>query len=270
MTVSRELVDAIVAGVMTRLEGRASPRREPAGSVGGRRVGGGVPKPAVGASDRVSGRRDGRSRSADPPEAATGGPQSLELNVRVVTAEVLQRALQSASKGVCVVRIPVGAIVTPAARDVLKELKLKCVRAGCGKPAPGAASGEGGPLPGTDARHCALVLVQSPPGLLAAWEPLRAAWRREICSDVAAAARWCVAERARGGVSRILLVADDADHAACLANRHASVRAVVVRGPLEVRSAMRRWGANVFCVAPDQRLMFAWRRLLQAVYEPDV
>lgn len=59
-------------------------------------------------------------------EAPAASGNELALSERVVTTATLERSLS----GVALVRVAKGAVVTPAARDLLKEHNIRLVREG--------------------------------------------------------------------------------------------------------------------------------------------
>ncbi len=269
MTVARELVDEIVAGVMQRLRQRSA-----AAGANGSATGSGDAAQTGFSASRLAGARDAAtSEKPTEPEPVSRGCEVVRVEAPVVTADVLLAALEGRQQPARLVRLPRSAILTPAARDVLTARGLKCVREHQPEGRADRDTSAGGVSAATDGRkRFALVIVQSTPAVLAAWETLARSgqWCREMCDDVQAAGRFCIREMARGALVRAVVLTGEPDHAACLANRHRCVRAGVVDSAVDVRSAMRRWRANVFCVRPDDRLVFAWTRLFQSVAQQEV
>lgn len=278
MTVARELVDEIVAAVMGRLAERSAACGArgcgvATGSAPDTRDGMQPARTGVRATPQKAGESDAAADAGSGPRSDAPGTEIVRVDAVVVTADVLRAALDGEPPPGRLLRVPRSAILTPAARDLIRAWGLKCLREQ--EPArtsvrsramPGAAAAEPGP------RRCALVIVHGAPALLTAWETLARCpqWHREMCDGAQAAAEFCIREMARGGLERAVIAANEPDHAACLANRHRCVRATVVQNAVDVRAALRRWQPNVFCVRPDDRLVFAWTQLFEAVARADV
>jgi hypothetical protein len=215
------LVDQIVSEVLARL--------------------GGTP-PAGAAADR----------SSAPAAAATSSNSTLVLEDPVVTGEVLEDRLNGHAQ----VTFGRRTVLTPSARDVLRDRGIEWSRSAGN--APAAACAAVGPW-------LAIVSHTTP-----AVERLvgemgdGSAWRSELTGTVEEASRRATSAICRGEATGVLVVSDRPESAACLANRNAQVRAAVVRDAAEVASAARTIGANVLCVAPHGRSSFELRNILRA------
>lgn len=222
------LIDRIVAGVLAQL-GETGVRA--AGGVGG-------PAP---------GRREEEGKGIERPESG-----AVELTDRVVTAEVLQ----TLPPGVRAVVVPPQAIVTPAARDVagLRGLRIE-------RTAPTA----GAPSAGNSTLRSLLIQVHHTAAVARLWDDLQATWRRELLGCPDDAARLAIAEVARGAAATVVILAEPAHRAACLANRHERVKAVAIHDTADVAVVRRQLRANVWCLNPLDKPWFELRRIFQSL-----
>lgn len=227
------LIDRIVSGVLTQLRG-TTPRaaREPVAEAPSR------PQPV-----------ETRSESA--------ARNVVELSAKVVTAEVIE------SVGRGVQRVVVGAktIVTPAAWDVAKlrgvtveRLAKRAVGKAASSASPSGAEGatDHGPL---------VIIVHHTDAVGRVWEDLQSTWRRDFLGCPDDAAKLAISEVARGGVSQVVILANQTHRAACLANRHASVKAAAIRDVVEIPAVRQQIRANVWCLDPTGKSWFELKRL---------
>lgn len=204
------------------------------------------------------------AHSPRPAEIRPGGrpaaPRSLSIDEHVITAGLLAER----ANGAAVVEVGARALVTPAAWDYLREHGLTLRR--CGEPnvneraatlphsftAPGRLAG-------------LLIVVRSTPAVERLWESLQESWRRELLGCPDDAARLAISALSRGETSLAVILAAQTHRAACLANRHETVKAVAVRDAAEVRLVRRQLRANVWCADPDEQSWFELRNLFRAI-----
>ena len=215
-------IDAIVRQVMAALrDGAGSPATE-------------RPTPAANTSSTAS-RPSSNGR--------------LELSSRVVTLDDFSGRID----GVKEVAVATGAVVTPAARDLLREKNIRLAyRAADGKPA-GAHNLVFGQAD-TDFDAAALVRDLRETG--AAVEQLASTGLATVVAEMSQ-------QVARGGLLGLLLTSKPAA-AACLANRRAGVRAAAARDAAETSRAITELGANLLTVDPAGKSLFELRRMTRA------
>jgi hypothetical protein len=213
-----DTVDAIVARVMAALRGEPAPPTAPQGTTAG--------------------------RTPAPQE-----PAEVVLAERVVTAAALAEKTRPGQA----VWLVEGAVVTPAARDFIKQHRLRVGRAIPRGADPARRSSLRILVCATD--HALRGALQSLPS--GACEQRLAGTTDEAVADA-------VAALARGEVDRMVLVTGEPHRAACEANRHRAVRAAAVRPSDDVVGVLAECRANLLAVPPRGSSVQAWRKLLQA------
>jgi hypothetical protein len=221
------IIDDIVAGVLAQL--------------GGERA-------CAGDGDAVRPQQPG----GEPSRVGSPEPRTIELTERVVTAEILE----SLPGGTQTVIVLPHAIVTPAARDVAGLRGLRIDRA-----APTA----GAPSAGNSTLRSLLIQVHHTAAVARLWDDLHATWRRELLGCPDDAARLAIAELARGAAETVVILAEPAHRAACLANRHERVKAVAIQDAADVAVVRRQLRANVWCLNPVDKPWFELRRIFQSL-----
>lgn len=182
-------------------------------------------------------------------------PEIVNVPERVVTAEVLE----SLGPGRAV-SIRSTAIVTPAARDVIRERGLNLVRAST---EAGSQNTEEHQTHKTVPVHVYIVRHTEP--LDRVLSDQLPGSRRELlgCPDEAAQA--AIGEICRGATSLAIIAAEQTHRAACLANRHERVKAVAVRDAGEVKAVRGQLRANVWCFDPGGRTYYELRNLIREI-----
>lgn len=205
-----------------------------------------------------------REPQGSPPAAGA----RITLDDRVITADLLAERVN----GAAVVGIRPKAILTPSARDFIKERGLRIDRAApaASKSAPSPAThapGAGGPVaqPSTLNSQRLLLVVRSTDAVVRWWADLQANWSRELLSCPDDAASLAIREISRGAVQTAVILAEQTHRAACLANRSPAVKAVAVRDAGDVAVVRRQLRANVWCIDPTPKSWFELRNLLSAM-----
>ena len=147
------------------------------------------------------------------------------------------------------------AIITPTARDFLRNNKIDWAFAAHSRGDVNAAC----------AGSWAALIVASAPAVERVIADVLPGARTELlgCPDDAAAL--AIAEIARGGFSQAVIFAVQTHRAVCLANRHASVKAVAVRDASDAMAIRKQLRANVWCIDPTDRRYFELRNMLKAL-----
>ncbi|MGD9645829.1 MAG: hypothetical protein AB7U73_08960 [Pirellulales bacterium] len=177
---------------------------------------------------------------------------AVRLSGRVISLADLAQIPADATE----IRLKSGAVITPAAKDELRERAMKVV--------PGERESATG---ATDRGVTALVIGTVDAS--AAFDTALAGLRRQKI-DIAQLPRLTlveqiealVAEVVRGG-RRGVLVTGEVSTAACLANRHRGVRAVLGVSRQQVRRDVERLAANLLIVDPTARSTFELMQLLR-------
>ena len=216
-------------------------------------VGGGPPltPPSEGGGDMVA--QGGESIVA---QGGDGGGRVLCLCENVITAELLEQRADGAK------RIVIGAksILTPSARDFLNSRDLDCKR----QEADGTSTAAR-----TDWKA---IVVQTTPAVVAALDDAGRSttdhWERELAGTVAEAVAFGVSVVSRAEAVGVVIFSNQAEAAACRANRNRQVRAAVVGDAQSVRRVKSQLGANLFCIAPAGKSYFELRNLLREIGGP--
>ncbi|HEX6984734.1 MAG TPA: hypothetical protein VF170_05125 [Planctomycetaceae bacterium] len=235
------LLESIVAGVLDRLRGPSAPVAKDDEASEGR-------QPPAPSKSEI---RNPKSEVSRPGAGAPRSPEPRLLADRVITEAVLEANLNGSKA----VRFTPKAVLTPSARDYLKtngiEWAYATRTAGDRKPASG--------------RTRAAIVVRSTPAVERVVADLLPGSRRELLGCPDDAAKLAIAEIARGGFAEAVIFAEQSHRAACLANRHEAVKAVVVRDATDVAAIRKQLRANVWCLDPTGRGYFELRNLVKAI-----
>ena len=179
------------------------------------------------------------SAAATPATLPSADKQDLEtlpVNLPVVSVAQLERSLT----GIKQVVVPAGAIVTPAALDLLRQKKVTLVRGAAKTP----TTTEHGRLcvgvVNTTFKSAALFYDLQSQGI--ELEELAHNGLSSVISELC--------QRLARGESLGLLLTSQVAAAVCLANRHARVRAAEARCATSAREATRTLGINLLVVNP--------------------
>jgi hypothetical protein len=239
-------IDRIVAGVLTQIGGGAPGVGQVVTTETRRHGGGGV--------------ESGESRVKSGATSSTNGEsRSIELRVRLVTAETLERLDGTVRELV----INPKTIVTPAAWDVIKERGLNVQRTVASQPVSTVSPSTINPQPSTPS--LLLIIVHHTDAVARVWDDLQGAWRREFLGCPDDAAKLAIAELARGGVKQVVILAEQTYRAACLANRHESVKAAAIHEVSDIATVRQQIRANVWCISPRNKSWFDLRRLFKSL-----
>ncbi|MCA8986911.1 MAG: hypothetical protein KDA78_04690 [Planctomycetaceae bacterium] len=182
------------------------------------------------------------SSSAPPSPAASTKPERLRLEERVITAEVLERhRLNNVTVG-----IPAKSVITPSARDYLRQHRVVLDKNETKQTAVKAGQSS---LPNW---HVLIVQKSSAleTGLKTVMQTSPGKWVTSLGSCTLEAAKTVQQELARVPETRFVLCTDRVATACFKANRAAGVRAVAVRALADLEG-MREIDANVICLKSD-------------------
>ena len=110
-----------------------------------------------------------------------------------------------------------------------------------------------------------MIIVQNTDAIDRLWNDLSSTWRRELLGCPDDAAKLATSAVCRGETSTIVIFAEQAHRAACLANRNDRVKAVAIHDAGEVRTIKNQLRANVWCLNPTDRTWFQLKNLLRAI-----
>lgn len=238
MTLAEEQIDRIVREVLRRLQaGQADAGPLKAGQL------------PVGETARVQNTK--RVKESERTESgSTTAESDLHLSLPVISVARLEGKLTGVKRLVVTPK----AVVTPAAKDLLRERKVELAR--------GAANGK----PSNSGKLTLAVGVAETP-----YDP--ASLCRELKSDngsleelahtgLATVTEELSEQVARGGRLGLLLTSN-VSAAACLANRNRGVRAAEARCPTSTREAIKGVGVNLLVVNPVGKSTFELKRMIQ-------
>lgn len=190
-------------------------------------------------------------------------PGTAALNERIISLAALNGRLDGARRLI----VPTNAIVTPAARDELRQRGVILER--LSKPAAAAesvAASDGGDvwLAAADTGYSPLELVRAlaQSGMAAqAIESRKNSrpGRSELISAVAA-----ICEKLTAGGARGILLTSRTAAASCLANRRRRIRAAVVFDAASLEEAVAELGANLLVLSPAAQSRHQLKRLAVA------
>lgn len=191
------------------------------------------------------------STSAAPQSAVPVPAQVVDAVVieeRIITAELIERYPAGQQ-----LQIPEKAIITPAARDVVRDRQFQIVKSVAGSKAPAKSS---------PSRTTAYIVHHS--------EALeRALSEMGIRTDLLGcpddAAKDAISDICRGDADTVMIFAEQVHRAACFANRNEKVKAVTVRDGGDVKEVRKQLRANTWCINPSDLSYFQIRNLVRAI-----
>ena len=195
--------------------------------------------------------------TASNPPAATNAvaADSLTLAERVITADLLSRRLN----GVRQVVLPAGAIVTPSAKDLLRERNIGW-SFGAAK-SPAAASGGRTLFVGVaDSKFCPAALVR---GL--AKQGIQV---QQVASAGLVAVTQELGEQVALSGALALLLTGSTAAAVCLANRRRGVRAIQAGTMEQLVAGIEAVGANLLIIDPVATSYFQLQRTITRFCDP--
>ena len=187
-----------------------------------------------------------KSTAVQPAMAAV-----VHLTSHVITQDVLA----ASARGAVVVSIDTKAILTPSARDYIRQQGIKIVR----DSAP-ASAGK------TVVRWQALV-TSSTPQIAAALEGISSlgiACELRLLGVPAEAAAQAVSALCRAEVQQVVVFTDQPELVACLANRNDRVRAAAASEVVAVERIRRHLQANLLTFDPTNKSVHELKSVLKA------
>ncbi len=189
-------------------------------------------------------------------EQATGSvstnSSSVILSEKVITADLLAEK----AKGQFTIGITAGAILTPSAKDYLRENGVEVKRA---TTAASAGAKQGGAwraivLSRAGVVDQALTNIEQQTG---------ASWSQELAGSLDEAVQGAVSSLCRADAAGVVLFVSAAEKAACLANRNQKVCAAAIQDVNHLRTVAAQMSPNLICVNPDQKSFIELRNLMK-------
>ncbi len=201
----------------------------------------------------------GGAASSSPVEPTVpSATKELILTEKVVTADLLEKTYAGATKLVIGGR----AVVTPSARDFLKQNKVELRR-------ESTTTSQTSGAKTTTTANWKLIVVHTTKTLASVLDDATrrpgAVWQRELAGcDVDAADR-AISALCRGESDGAVVFTRRPEVVACRANRNANVRGAAIVNVAQLRSAHRRMGTNLYCIDPETRTHGEWNNLLREI-----
>ncbi len=182
-------------------------------------------------------------------------------NEKVITADLVIDRLKGKTTTTRELHIGLKTILTPSAQDLLRAKGLNWKRVAEAAPHTNALASQ----------TWKIILQQVTPQLKTVLEELQKpgsiAWMREIAGTLEEGIGMAVTPLSRAEVTGVMLMTDRPHAAACLANRHAALRAAVVKELSDVESLRSQLGPNMYCLSPQGWGGFALRKVIMACVE---
>ncbi|MCA9069745.1 MAG: hypothetical protein KDA84_12520 [Planctomycetaceae bacterium] len=188
----------------------------------------------------------------EPPQLA-----EIQLVDAVITAETLKKA----AIGGGIVNVPPKAIVTPSARDYLREHKIQLVQGGINPTQEKRSSDTRG-----------IIVASHFPGVVKTFldevkRQYSSSWNVEIESGNAQVIERTRSIVCRGESPQVLVFVKEPHRVACFVNRNSQCRAAVVQRGADVETVRAEIGANVICISPEQPTYMELRKIFRAATE---
>lgn len=175
----------------------------------------------------------------------------VAITAAVVTGELLEKSIG----GVKRVRVASKAILTPSARDVIRQRGLEIVReSAASAKAPVAA--------------WRVLISSAGPQVESALDDLRssgAGFDRQLTGTVEEAVSAATSTLTRGEKKGIVVLTGSPELAACHANRCERIQAVALRDVAALSDIRRQFQPNLIAIDPGNRNSFELRQILKGV-----
>jgi hypothetical protein len=195
----------------------------------------------------------------DQQRSAAQQSPPVFLDDRVITADLLSERVN----GAAVITVGPKSLITPSARDFLRDRGLELQRSGDSATPNASASVNSGTGTAKSTLAPLLVVVRNTPAVDRLWEDLQYSWKRELLGCPDDAARLAISALTRGESACVVILAEQAHRAACLANRNEHVKAVALRDAAEARWIEKQLRANVWCLDPTGLSYFEVKNLFR-------
>lgn len=189
----------------------------------------------------------------DTKNAPTSKHPLPHFNQKVITADCLKHNLIGNTQ----ILIGSNSIITPSARDVLRERNIDWSRA-----TAKTSVNSGG-------ARWSVAVIDSTAAVEAAMTDLEkrteVCWQRQSGGDVRSTVTRLLSDCELDNTDGTVVITREPELAACLANRHRRVRAAVVRDVQHVKNIRQQIAANLFCLDANRLTFIEIRNLLTAI-----
>ncbi len=174
----------------------------------------------------------------------------------VVTADVLEQKVKNESR----VQINARSLVTPAARDWLRENGVEWCR---------RENGATNPENETNKQRCKVLVVNEFSNLQTIVNDLAASsrncWSLELANDNCSATEQTIQELCRSAIDQIVVVSLVPERIACDVNRNRRIRAAVIETASRLQTISQNMKTNCLCINPAGKSYFELRNLMRAI-----
>lgn len=184
--------------------------------------------------------------------SVTASDASVVLSEKVITADLLAKK----AKGQSAIGIMAGSILTPSAKDYLREFHVNVHRP--------TSVGSSRKQQGTPWR--AIVLSNSAAvenALTTIEQQTNSRWSQELSSSLEEAVKDAISSLCRADAAGIVLFAEAAEKAACLANRNQKIRAAAIGDVNHLRTVIAQMNPNLICVNPEKKSFIELRNIVK-------
>ncbi|MFI4851176.1 MAG: hypothetical protein ACIAZJ_18840 [Gimesia chilikensis] len=193
------------------------------------------------------------TQTAGSGMAQVRNSSSVILSEKVITADLLAEK----AKGQTVIGVTAGAILTPSAKDYLREHKVEIQRATA---AASTKAKQGGTwqaivLSRAGVVEQALTNIEQQTG---------ASWSQELAGSLDEAVQGAVSSLCRADAAGVVLFVSAAEKAACLANRNQKICAAAIQDVNHLRTVVSQMSPNLVCINPEQKSFIELRNLMKA------
>ncbi|MFN0051369.1 MAG: hypothetical protein ACKV0T_04215 [Planctomycetales bacterium] len=223
MTDAGSLIDEIVERVLRELgSNREAARRAPAGAGG-----------------------------SAPPSAISDATAAVSITAPVITGDLLEQSARGAAR----IRVSSRAILTPSARDFLRQRGVEVVR-------------ESPPTVPAASQRWQVMVTHGSPQVTAALAGLRRdgiVFEQRLLGLPDEAASQATGALCRGEAAGVVVFTTEPELVACLANRQERVRGVSLRSLPTLDAVRRSANPNLLAIDPVGKSSFELRHWLQAI-----
>lgn len=188
------------------------------------------------------------SGGCKPPDA---GDRAISLNAKVITGDLLESTVNGTKN----VTIGQQAVLTPSARDIIRQRGITIQR---GTESTSAAA--------TSNRWHAIVVKSTPAlegALSDAMNSSEMLSGRKLVGSNDEAAQTVINDICRAEADGVVVFSEHPQLVACLSNRNRSVRAAIADNAATIKAVSKAMSANVFCVNPVDQPWFHLRNILR-------
>jgi hypothetical protein len=179
---------------------------------------------------------------------------AVALPDAVITADILSAAVKPGQT----VQIGTKSLLTPSAKDWLRQHQIDWRRGST------TDSGKGTMSPSLRGQLLLSTVNTTVRGAADSVFRALSNWQRQIGGSAKEVVETAIRSITAAECHRVLITSRDAELVACLANRHASVRAAVAMSADHVRRMDARLSPNVIVIDPTERSFVELRNLFRA------